>query len=129
MLGNTFPGQQLRLERIQFPVECLPVVRTLVGVEVKMQVQASFSADRVALVRPFLLVVPGYSLAEYVQLEVAVVVFIMILTGSDLSDIVLYKAECGSRTAQKLQMLLIQSIDVADAVEAPVHDEFDLFIA
>lgn len=85
--------------------------------------------DSIALVQSLLLIVPGNSLAEDIQIEVAVIELEVLLGIADLTDEVSsILKRCGC-SEQKLVVSLVQRIDVVSVAESAIHDQLGLAVS
>ena len=85
--------------------------------------------EDIALVRPLLLIVPGYGLAEDVQVEVAVVEFEVIFGLADFTNEVFGILQCRRCSEKELVVILIKNIYVVGAGEAAVHDQLGFAVS
>ena len=121
-----FAGQQLRLERQDHAVEVHLVLQRLLGIVVQVEIHPSVPAQDIALIWALLLVVPLDGLAMNIYAVLAVVSVPSAhrrpLARYDVPD----EGHAGLPADDEPDVILIQRVDVLDAVEAAVLDDLHL---
>ena len=87
-----------------------------------MQLHAAIFMDGITFVRSLLLIIPGDSFAEDVQIEVAVIKPEVIFVIANLTDKVFGILKCCRFSEQELVVILVQRIDIVGTAESTVHN-------
>ena len=101
----------------------------LLGIVIKMQVHAAIFMGGITFVRSLLLIIPGNSFAEDVQIEVAVIELEVVFGFADFTDKVLGILKCCRCSEQKLAVILVQCIDIVGTAESAVHNQLGLSVS